>query len=90
MLKLVMIAKVLLYLIAMPLYVTWFYFIYYMIFKDFTIGLILFVANIVAGYIILFINNFLSSYRMRLMLYAGCETEEEKAEIRKMLKDGGL
>lgn len=90
MLQLVMIIKGLLYLIAIPLYFTWFYFIYYMIFKDFKIGLMFFVANIVAGYVLLLINKLLSSYQMRLMVYAGCETEEEKSEVKKALKDAGL
>lgn len=90
MLQLIMVIKGLLYLIAIPLYFTWFYFIYYMVFKDFKIGLMFFVANIVAGYILLFINKLLSSYQVRLIAYAGCETEEEKAEVKKALKDAGL
>jgi len=85
-----MIIKFLLYLIAIPLYFTWFYFIYYMVFKGFKIGLMLFIANIVAGYILLFINKLLSSYQTRLMVYASCETEEEKAEVKTALKDAGL
>ncbi|MGI3002699.1 hypothetical protein [Klebsiella pneumoniae] len=90
MIQLIMIIKGLLHIIAIPLYFSWFYFIYYMVFKDFKIGLMLFVANIVVGYLILFINKWLSSYQMRLIAYEGCETEEEKAEVRKVIKDANL
>ncbi|MDM1715567.1 hypothetical protein [Thiopseudomonas alkaliphila] len=90
MIQLIMIIKGLLHIIAIPLYFTWFYFIYYMIFKDFKTGLMFFIANIVVGYLILFINKGLSSYQIRLIAYQGCETEEEKAEVRKALKDANL
>ncbi len=62
---LITLLKGLLYLIAIPLYFSWFYFIYYMIFKDLKIGAIFFVANIVIGYIITFIIRYLTSCQLK-------------------------
>ncbi|MBV1870867.1 MAG: hypothetical protein KUG76_08150 [Gammaproteobacteria bacterium] len=90
MIQLIMIIKGFLHIIAIPLYFSWFYFIYYMIFKEFKVGLTLFVANIVIGYVILFINKGLSSYQIRLMACAGCEVEGGGSSSKNVLKDAKL
>lgn len=90
MIQLITIIKVLLHLVTIPLFISWFYFLYYMAFKDFKIGLLFFVANIVIGYVIIFTNKALSSYQMRLIAYAACENENEKAEVKKALKNANF
>ncbi len=70
MFHLITLIKVLLHLIAIPLYFAWFYFLYYMFFKDLKVGAMLFVGNIVIGYIMLFAIRALNSYQMKLFVDA--------------------
>lgn len=75
-----MLLKGVLTLLAIPLYLAWFYFIYYMIFVNFKLGAILFGSTVVLGYVLSFINRALDSYLLRLIASSCCETEEEKEE----------
>ena len=78
MFHLITLIKVLLHLIAIPLYFAWFYFLYYMFFKDLKVGAMLFVGNIVIGYIMLFAIRALTSYQMKLVVNAECPPHDEQ------------
>jgi len=74
-------------IVSFPLYLSWFYFLYYMFFQDFKVGGSLFLGNIVLGYILLAINKNLSALLQRTVLLDACDSESEKSEMRKMFKE---
>lgn len=74
MIRLIMLAQIAIHVIAIPMYFVWFYLIYYMIFKDFKVGAVLFGACIAFGYVLLFVKKMLSSYQLRL--YARTDSDE--------------
>lgn len=82
--KIVMLVKGVLTLLAIPLYLAWFYFIYYMIFVDFKAGAMLFGLVVVLGYVLSFINKALSSYLIRLIA-SSCDVEEEREDEARVL-----
>jgi hypothetical protein len=88
MIQLIAFIQILIQIITVPLYLLGFYLLYYMIFEDFKLGFMLIFANAVFGWLIVFIDNGLTLYKLRLRVYASCETEEIKEEMKKLFKDG--
>jgi len=66
MIQLIAFIQILIQIITIPLYLLGFYLLYYMIFEDFKLGFMLIFANAVFGWLIVFIDNGLTLYRLRL------------------------